>query len=322
MATTQNIPEADRLAAQLALAATGRRPEPPCLTDKELADLASGRLQPPQRERALAHLADCEGCYEAWRAVQSVSHLEKKQLRLLQPRYLKWWGSALAIAASVVIFVQLQEMPLQRQSLPTSSPSAAQEKMQDAKQQAVPAEKIPAGESGSSPNLQLDQAPQEEPGRRKTSAPAPAPPPAHVLKKKERASAANKLSELRLEPSQKADKEQTADAIQPAPAPPAASVEAAREMSMAARPVGSGAAAPSWSDRVKMACERGENSPAVWIDLYREGLQIAKGRRSFGQLTNEQGMEVLRLTGRISKQEDIAEQCGLIQKVFINSEKN
>ena len=117
MATTQNIPETDRLVAQLALAATGRRPEPPCLTDKELADLASGRLQPSQRQKALAHLADCEGCYEAWRAVQSVSHLEKKQLRLLQPRYLKWWGSALAIAASVVIFVQLQEMPLQRQSL-------------------------------------------------------------------------------------------------------------------------------------------------------------------------------------------------------------
>lgn len=108
---------ADRLAAQLGLAAADA-PEAAgksgkCLTTEQLADVATGHCTPEERKEALAHFSSCRSCYGAWVSVSlslvaMESGLERRKRPLLSMRNLGFLGSAMAVAASVVVFFNLQ----------------------------------------------------------------------------------------------------------------------------------------------------------------------------------------------------------------------
>ena len=105
---------ADHLAAQLGLAAADT-PEAAgmCLTAEQLADVATGHCTPEERKEALAHFSSCRSCYDAWVSVSlslvaMESGLERRRRPLLSLRNLGFLGSAVAVAASVVVFFNLQ----------------------------------------------------------------------------------------------------------------------------------------------------------------------------------------------------------------------
>lgn len=106
--------KADRRTAMLALAATSEdAKKTSCLTADEMASLIDSQCSPDDQERFYNHLAHCEICYRQWvelsdlTATDTIEKSRKAIQTLFQPRNLAWAGSALAAAASVVLFLNI-----------------------------------------------------------------------------------------------------------------------------------------------------------------------------------------------------------------------
>lgn len=124
--TTAVAPQ-DRLTAVIALAAEDRRRSPsPCPAPEDLAALVAGKPTAEARRQIEAHLADCEECYALWCAVSSGLDEEGAGRRRTNPlfksRNLTYLGSALALAASVVFYINLHEpgMPVPASRMPAT----------------------------------------------------------------------------------------------------------------------------------------------------------------------------------------------------------
>lgn len=112
----------DAVTAQLALAADESGQEQSgksgaCLTNDQLAAIATGTCTPEEKEQALAHFAECKKCYDALVAISfSIAAVERSSSQSRSAsmvRSLTWLGSAFAIAASVVVFFNIREVPQQ-----------------------------------------------------------------------------------------------------------------------------------------------------------------------------------------------------------------
>ncbi len=112
--TTANYrsPE-DLLPGLVALAKGGREKvcEGECLTSEELAAFIE---YPASNPAFMAHLAGCEDCYQEWFTLSQDYHQlgqEKKGANIIsllaRPSFLAGVGSALAVAASVVVFLAI-----------------------------------------------------------------------------------------------------------------------------------------------------------------------------------------------------------------------
>ncbi len=106
--------KADRQTALLALAATSKNAEQTdCLTADEMACLADNQCSPDDQEQFYNHLAHCEICYRQWvelselAATDTIEPSRKAIHIFFQPRNLAWAGSALAAAASIVLFLNI-----------------------------------------------------------------------------------------------------------------------------------------------------------------------------------------------------------------------
>ncbi|MBW2328100.1 MAG: hypothetical protein JRF04_00495 [Deltaproteobacteria bacterium] len=117
MAKIHNIDQkqkADRQTALLALAATSKDTEQTdCLTADEMACLVDNQCSPDDQEQFYLHLTHCEICYHQWVELSELASTDtiKKSRKgihtLFQPRNLAWAGSALAAAASIVLFLNI-----------------------------------------------------------------------------------------------------------------------------------------------------------------------------------------------------------------------
>lgn len=116
--------KADRLTAQLGLAAAEQQEvSGACLTPDQLVDVATSHCSPEERRAALAHFSSCRKCYDAWVGVSlslvaMESGLERRKRPLLSLRNMGYLGSAVAIAASVVVFFNLQGDLIRTVTLP------------------------------------------------------------------------------------------------------------------------------------------------------------------------------------------------------------
>ena len=106
--------EADRQTALLALAASSKDAEQTdCLTADEMACLVDNQCSPDDQEQFYLHLTRCEICYHQWVELSELASTDtiKKSRKgihtLFQPRNLAWAGSALAAAASIVLFLNI-----------------------------------------------------------------------------------------------------------------------------------------------------------------------------------------------------------------------
>lgn len=116
----------EKLAAHLALgAAEPSEVSGACLTMEQLADVATGYCSAEERKAALAHFSSCQQCYNAWLAVSlSLAAIEngstRKKRSLGSIRILAYLGSAFAIAASVVVFLNVRDISLEKGMAPVS----------------------------------------------------------------------------------------------------------------------------------------------------------------------------------------------------------
>lgn len=124
---TTAVAAQDRLTAVIALAAEDRRrPPSPCPLPEDLAALVAGKPTAEARRQIEAHLADCEECYALWCAVSAGLDEEgagrRRTSPLLKPRNLTYLGSALALAATVVFYINLHEpgMPVPVSRMPAT----------------------------------------------------------------------------------------------------------------------------------------------------------------------------------------------------------
>lgn len=100
-----------------------------CLTPEQLTDIAVGGCTAEEKERALAHFSNCKKCYDAWVAISfSIAAVHRGSSRPTRSfgtvRNLTFLGSAFAIAASVVVFLNLKDGPLVQQ---VASPPAMEQ---------------------------------------------------------------------------------------------------------------------------------------------------------------------------------------------------
>lgn len=124
--------EADRCTALIALAAgKASDGQTTCLDVDELAGLVDHQCSSDDQERYFAHLANCETCYRQWLDLSELTQAStaKSKKRKLRPGYFAWAGSALAAAASVVLFLNItRQAPLpviQKNKLPMAERSLA-----------------------------------------------------------------------------------------------------------------------------------------------------------------------------------------------------
>lgn len=201
---TTGVAAHDRLTAVLALAADRPGPSSPCPPPPDLAAFIEGKLSGEARQSIKTHLADCEECYALWCAVtaglEEEGHGRRQTSSLLKPRNLTYLGSALALAASVALFINIYDPGLpgsdsitpaggegQRESSQVQSEQGEAEDGQMVAGQTKPMEKNTAPAAATEPI-----ASQAEQIKRKDGAHSPpaAAPPAAVAPMTETASAA------------------------------------------------------------------------------------------------------------------------------------
>lgn len=100
-----------RLTAALALSADKKAEEleEKCLSAEDMALLIESKLPAAKLEESLDHLARCESCYQQWVLLQKTAVPKKNIIRFPGPRAFKYIGSSLAVAASVVVFLNIRE---------------------------------------------------------------------------------------------------------------------------------------------------------------------------------------------------------------------
>lgn len=106
--------EANRRAALLGMAAStpgGEKTD--CLNSEQMADLVAGNCAAKEQQRFFEHLAGCERCYGQWLELHEIEAGEQKRpktnvtFRPFKIKNLAWAGSALAAAASVVLYLNI-----------------------------------------------------------------------------------------------------------------------------------------------------------------------------------------------------------------------
>jgi len=107
--------EERKLAGLVALAAQEKKSLAPCLSGEDMALLVSGDCSAQEKEKGWAHLSECEQCYEQWYCLKMEGAGEAKKsgvVYLLRPRNYALFGSAIAVAASVALFLNIPQAPL------------------------------------------------------------------------------------------------------------------------------------------------------------------------------------------------------------------
>jgi hypothetical protein len=110
-----NSKKAEKAAALLALAADKGGDHGPCLLPEEMAELVDASCGKEELAIFMEHLSCCETCYEEWLTLKKMA--DRKQNILSEGRVVPlsrfkkygFIGSALAMAASVVIFLNISD---------------------------------------------------------------------------------------------------------------------------------------------------------------------------------------------------------------------
>jgi hypothetical protein len=166
--------------ALLAECGTGQKPQSEsCLTAEELAWLVDHPDARPEQEKLFDHLASCDPCCQQWLELSRIAAMEQEKSAvtpLFTPGRLAWAGSFLAAAASVVLFLNIQQdagMPVLEQSSTTAQRSPGSTVLSDSVDQelASPVELVPQAE-----NMTPEENLSETDAAAQPAAPAPVPP--------------------------------------------------------------------------------------------------------------------------------------------------
>lgn len=98
--------------ALLALATTSREAEDlqtACPAPEKFAAFLEGRAAEPEITLFFAHLERCESCYHHWLTVNEKSVKKEHSPATGKPKRYRYIGSALAVAASIAVFLIIRE---------------------------------------------------------------------------------------------------------------------------------------------------------------------------------------------------------------------
>lgn len=115
----------DQAAALLTLAKESGAAAGPCLSDEQLAAMIDGRIGDGLQQQFREHLSGCGRCYEVWLLLGGLKKrgvTRGRLVRLSTLRRFSYIGSALAAAASVVVYLNISrfEEPAGDLGLPES----------------------------------------------------------------------------------------------------------------------------------------------------------------------------------------------------------
>lgn len=285
----------DRLAAQLGLGAAGEsQASGECLTADQLADVATNTCSVEERQAALAHFSSCQQCYDAWVGVSlslvaMESGLQRGRKPLVSLRNMGYLGSAVAIAASVVVFFNLQGDLLETSVTPPARMAVEQLQPRDSavspQGEAARIEQAVSPQAGAPPvaaRKKLEPRPQEQPAGRQA------------------AGAVGKSG-------QETEMEQSAPAV-------ADQVRLRREAD-------SGITADGWLSELEAVCrqEQYREEPELWTGLQARGkLALATAA---DPVLRQRLTAVLALMTAITVPEEAEAQCRAILPLLAGAEK-
>ncbi len=124
----KNNKKVEKAAALLALAADKGGGHDRCLFPEEMAALVDARCEKEQLAIFRRHLSGCEKCYQEWLNLKKMADHEAREGRVYHLNRIKKYGfigSALAVAASVAVFLNISHLP------PTFKDKTFQEAVQE-----------------------------------------------------------------------------------------------------------------------------------------------------------------------------------------------
>jgi hypothetical protein len=284
-----------KVAALLALSEEKNGDGVRCLTDEEMAKLVDGNGSGETKEQGWAHLSDCQQCYDQWYSLKMEKGRAQKKsgrLHLMHPRNLAIAGSAMAVAASVAVFLNIPQAPFSDQPAEESLPS-----LQATKETEAP----------SSPDLEAEM--KVDKGVSYRSAP----------------SGISEKMVLELKDDRLATPKKRA---KPAAAPqPTRKIEAASDMMAAEMTAGSPDRAQSielWLEMVREGCMKRQAEMKFWEKIISRGDQLFQ---DVGQGADKKGEEaraiaVLQLVPRGYDADSITGQCEQILVELAEGEKS
>ena len=284
-----------RIAALLALSEAKRGNGAHCLTDEEMAALADGKCSYKVREQGWAHLSDCQQCYDQWYSLKMEKESAQKKsgrLHLMRPRNLVVAGSAMAVAASVAVFLNIPQAPFTDQVAEESVSS-----QQVVKEVEAPASRVLEAEVKVDGEISLKGAPS-------------------VMSEKIEA----KLKDDRLATTKKK--------VKYAAAPqPARKMEAASDMMAGKMISGSSGRAQAielWLEMVREGCAKRQAEMKFWEKIVIKGDQLFQNMEQGTDKEEEEAraFAILQLVPRAYDTDSLARQCEQILTELAEGEKS
>ena len=325
--------QADHRTALLGLAADQPPSAGVCLLPEEMAELVEDICPAEKKKQLFRHIAVCETCYWEWLTLQMVfdkrikSKKKSRLFKFFEPGNMALFGTLLAAAASVVVFLNINLPSTEKTSLIVPIESMRQEpssvREEEKFRPAVPAERQDTPPAPTKSALKPETLPkkQEMPvsihavkAEKKKSAPAaPAamsPPPTSTLKE-----------DLPAQESISAEK-----------VLPKAAGEAATDGAVRSQPGGgmpalqqnrlqAGAAVfGRWQQQLENGCRQGRTAEDFWQEMERKGRDV-KARSGELKPDELKNLENLLLLTTGMEKANVSERCRRILDLLAEERK-
>jgi hypothetical protein len=325
----------DRRTALLGLAADRPVSAGVCLTPEEMAELVENQCPIERKEKYFRHVANCESCYREWLTLHEVldqmseSKRESRIFKIFKPGKMALLGTFLAAAASVVVFLNINNTVMEKESLPVPAAPMRQEVSSPGQEQASPLDRALQAERKAEDNdgrtpvkpaMPTEALKQKMPVvhdavriERKKSVPPvpPATPPAPVTVPKEGTPAQQSF------PTEQALPETSGEDV----TQKAIRSRAGSGMAIPNKGQIGAAAFDQWREQLESGCAERRESEAFWLEIEQKGRQLMENSEELEGEEKEILKNLLFLTTGIEKK-NAAERCRRISDLLAEEREN